>query len=208
MMGRSGGLWGREKISSSGFPLLIEPVCKYILYCLTCLLTTLPSGRLPRNIRMAKFMIFQYAQTVGRYVGEKSLSDFLRQIEIEELPQIPNDDTSTILSSKKFGLELTFSDEEFIADRPHDYPEGAIVLIGILFHGMRNEEHEVSPLQLPHTVTFSMTLDEILKKLGKPNFSDVDIGLYRWNFIDHSFFVELDESGKIFSISLQIAIKW
>ncbi len=72
---------------------------------------------------------------------------------------------------------------------------------------MSDKEHAISPLQLPHTITFSMTLAEILTKFGKPGFSEMDLGIYRWDFPDHCFFVQLDDKGELFSVGVQLPVK-
>ena len=145
-----------------------------------------------------------YFSKLGLYYGEPELHAFLKDLNIAKPPKIPKDDTETIVSSKTSGVDLTFTDESYLDFPTKPYPDGAMVLSSINFHGTKTRDHAIFSSALPKQLEFSMSSKEVQGLLGPAQDVDEDGEMFRWDFGDHCMFIDFDAKDHISSVGIQL----
>jgi len=145
-----------------------------------------------------------YFTQLGLYYGTAELHELLKYLNISKPPKIPNHDTETILSSKTGGVDLTFTDEAYLDFRTKPYPDGAMVLSSINFHGTKTREHAIFSSALPKGLKFSMCSMEVQVLLGPAQDVDDDGKMFRWDFGDHCMFIDFDSADRINTVGIQL----
>ncbi len=148
--------------------------------------------------------VHDYFQLLGLYYGEPPLTEFLHSINLTKAPRVPRDDTSTILESKSAGMEVTFTEEEFVEFPTRDYLDGALVLSCIHFHGSKTREHEKFADSLPKGLRFEMNRADVEQLLGTPSKVNNELGSLRWDFEEHCMSVRFEKPTSIVRVSIQL----
>lgn len=149
-------------------------------------------------------MKIDYIAILGQYYGEKMLMDALHSLGINDSPRIPRDDTDKIIEATDAGMELTFTDERALEVSFRAYPDGAIVLSNLYFHGTNTDEHAAFDGELPLALAFGMKASDLNARFGFPNWVNDNATLFRWNTPHYCISARLDELGKVERFGFQM----
>lgn len=144
-----------------------------------------------------------YFKILDLYFGEPALKNFLDAVKITKAPKIPRDETSVIVENKTTGIEVTFDDEEFIDFPPRDYPDGALVLTGIIFNGFSSGTSAAFSSTLPKGLKFGMSREDATRLLGPPKYFDAEMDITHWNYDDKRLFIDFTDD-RIESVKIQL----
>jgi hypothetical protein len=148
-----------------------------------------------------------YISLLGQYYGEIALVKTLESLAMKKPPRMPRGESDTIVVLPKLGLEFTFTDERALDWQSRTYPDGALVLTNVFFHAKETDQHSAYAGDLPADLSFNFNTTELTSRLGKPDASDEDGTLMRFDRPQYSISVETDESGNIMIVGAQMASK-
>lgn len=149
-----------------------------------------------------------YIDILGKYFGESELTEFLSRFEIASPPKIARGDRDVSVLSVRNGIEFTFTAERFLDVAFREYPDGALVLSNIFFHGTKTAAHESFRHALPLGLLFSMDKDAVTEHLGKPQWTNSKGTLFRWDAEKHCVSSRFDENGQLDMIGVQLPNKY
>lgn len=146
---------------------------------------------------------------VGMYFGEPGLVDLLKKFDVDtnKPPKIHRGEQSLNVVCAKHGIELVFRKKEALHVFFREYPEGAIVLAGIIFHGYEDDDHRAYKSSLPMKLSFNMTAKEVSAILGKAAVIELSQEEIRWDFPQHCLFAEFGGS-RLIGVTLQMPNKY
>ena len=140
---------------------------------------------------------------LGRCLAEKPIDDLLVHFAIAKKPKRHKGSDTAYVSNLELGVELTFIDCESLDDAS-GYPDGALVLANIRFYGIPNHEFSKYAGDLPEGIQFGETKDEILRRLGEPNWTGMDGAKFRWNQEATRLLVSFDDEDRVDIVSLDL----
>ncbi len=148
-----------------------------------------------------------YLSLLGLHFDEGALREFLNAAKITKTPKIPRDDVSTCLEIQTLGIEMTFTDVSYFSHARRFYPDGALVLTSIHFHGTKTRDHEIFPFSPPKNLVFGMHPNDVNPLLGDPQLKNENTGLSRWNFDDKWIAAFFNEANALIRVTVQFQSK-
>ncbi|HLU03403.1 MAG TPA: hypothetical protein VKZ94_11590 [Advenella sp.] len=118
-----------------------------------------------------------------------------------DIPCIDRDIQQYIWESKQNGIQLDFTDEGTLIEKPnHDLGEGLFILERIALWGV---ERGFSPYQgqLLNNVQLTDSHEVVLTKMGEPNLKKEETDTWRWYFSDYKINIGWQSNNKIRVIS-------
>lgn len=147
-----------------------------------------------------------YLNAIGDYFGGSCVDFVLNHLGIDETPKIPRGERSANFVAMSLGVEIAFTDEGSLDVPSERYPDGALVLSSVRFHGSGENGFKAYDGSLPHDLSFEMGLGEASRRLGPPAFSNEFIGIYRWDLQNYCVFVDCEVGKKITQICVQLPV--
>jgi|GEM_PF-889810 hypothetical protein len=146
----------------------------------------------------------KFVSVLGKYFGEVELTLFLAELNILKLPKIPRDESDIIVEVKDHGIELTFQNEDSLDVSFREYPDGAVVLSNIFFHGVETKNHGMFRLDLPFNLSYSMNKEDAAKALGSEPWVNKSGNLLRWDFGKYCISTQFDDGGRMELVGVQL----
>lgn len=152
--------------------------------------------------------VMNYIELLGKYCGESELDVAISAWNIQDRPKLPRNERSVIVVVPTHGIELTFTGERFLDISSRSYPDGALVLSNIFFHGEKNDDHEAFESELPNGLHFSMSKDNVIDLLGEPHWTNPMKTLFRWDSEGYCVSSRFDASGRVELVGVQLPNKY
>ena len=159
---------------------------------------------------------FYYINFLGMQWGESGMQPLVDYLKIIKAPKISKGDRTGHSLFKKFGVELTFKDEQFINIPGRVFPEGAMVLCNIRFYLQDGDGYKTYKGKLPDGISLPFTKNNAFKLFGVPNFpkysaagellSGEDDWMMRWDRPKHLIFCSFDDEDRATEFGIQLPL--
>jgi hypothetical protein len=148
-----------------------------------------------------------WTNLIGHYLGEPTISTFLSECGIVDVPKLKRGDPTAIVANGASGVEVTFRNADALDVKTREYPDGALVLANIRFYGIKTDDFEPYAGTLPLGVSFGAAKQILIERLGTPARDNLTMRQMRWDFDTYCVFAKLAENDgmSIFSVQLPIA---
>ncbi|WP_455948535.1 hypothetical protein [Lelliottia jeotgali] len=138
---------------------------------------------------------------LGYHYGEREIESLLKELGIVDVPALTLDWTDAYLSNTSLGVELTFTDSEWLASPSRHYPASALVLSNFRYYGREIGDFSVYRGALPHGLTFSQSRKDVVSMFGEPEWKNPESNRMRWISGSYRIHVTFDKSGKLAIVS-------
>ena len=144
-------------------------------------------------------------QTLGKYYDQPDVDTLLSNFEIKEKLKLKKGEVDAYLSSKKHGIEITFSIESSLKERTQTtYPDGALVITNIRFYGVSTSDFDVYQGVLPSGIFFRNSKKELESTLGTSSWRNPILNSYRWKNSEYQLMAVLNDEEELEICSIQL----
>ncbi len=141
---------------------------------------------------------------VGSYFGEVDLDRVLSSLGYSGRPKVKKGDNNVTIEFKDNGLDITLAPERALDVRARNYPDGALVVTSVLFHGTSDGGYSPYEHEPPFQVLFGMTQKDVASVLGAPSSTNASATLQRWDRVGHCASVRFSSSAAAEMIGCQL----
>lgn len=146
---------------------------------------------------------------LGSRSGDPRVEALFEQLEVADRPTLAPGEFDAYVEAMRKGVSLVFEDEAYLKDEDTPLGRSPLVLVGAFFYSEGHEGFSEFEGDLPGGVTFSDSRDEVLGKLGQPEWKKEKKGVVireRWPLDEHKLLVEYaPESGSVSLVTCELA---
>ena len=147
-----------------------------------------------------------YVESIGLHLGDVALVPLLTALDISATQKLKRGEETVNVTKKSLGIEAIFRLESALTVAARTYPEGALVLSNLSFHGRARSGFAKYVGALPLGVEFGWSRKQMQLKFGSPAWDDDDLGSARWDLSAHCLFADFDHDSLVgFAIQLPLA---
>lgn len=114
---------------------------------------------------------------LGSRAGEPGVEALFRQLGVKERPKLAKGEFDAHVEAMTKGVSLIFEDEAYLKDEDRPIGQGPLVLVGAFFYSEGHEGFTEFQGELPGNITFSDSGEDVLAKLGEPEWKEESKGM-------------------------------
>lgn len=124
----------------------------------------------------------EFLQALGKSHTDPKVSDLLGRLGLlHNKMKLKRGELDVAFDAGEHGIDVVLSDPSSYKIQSN-VPEGALILTAVFFFSEGREGHRQYGQALPADLVFGMSCDEVLKRLGTPEFTSPILPVYRWSW--------------------------